>query len=144
VCAAEDDAAAWVSEHAGAGAVRGRAALGSSDWATSVRLDTDSGASFFVKTSSRDADMFTGEAWGLRAMGATATLRVPHVLHSGALPSGRGSFIVMEHLQLRGSADQAVLGRQLALMHAVRLLCATCMCSADAACWGPPGATTVQ
>jgi hypothetical protein len=31
----------------------------------------------------------------------------------------------MEHLQLRGSADQAVLGRQLALMHAVRLLFAT-------------------
>jgi hypothetical protein len=49
---------------------------------------------------------------------ATRTLRVPDVLHYGALPARpSGSFIVMEHLELGGRADQAELGRQLALMH---------------------------
>jgi hypothetical protein len=45
---------------------------------------------------------------------ATNTIRVPEVFHYGALPSppgggglrGAGSFIVMEHLDLRGRCDQ--------------------------------------
>ena len=72
-----------------------------------------------MKTSRRGAAMFEGEAWGLRAMAATSTLRVPRPLHTGALATG-GSFLVMEHLPLGACTDQAALGRRLALMHAVR------------------------
>ena len=72
--------------------------------------------------------MFEGEALGLKAMHATHTLRVPEVFYYGDLSSasrppsgsalrGGGSFIVMEHLNMRGSADPAKLGKQLALMH---------------------------
>ena len=67
--------------------------------------------------------MFVGEAWGLRAMHHTQTLITPRVLHAGALAAD-GSFIVMEHLQLGAGADQAALGRQLALMHSVRAMAA--------------------
>ena len=60
--------------------------------------------------------MFEGEVWGLRAMHATATLRVPRPLHAGPLAApGGGSFLVMEHLELGALADQSGLGRQLAL-----------------------------
>jgi hypothetical protein len=47
------------------------------------------------------------------------------VLHTAALRHAPGSFILMEHLQLGACADQAALGRQLALMHSVRQ-CAWC------------------
>jgi fructosamine-3-kinase len=62
--------------------------------------------------------MFTGEAWGLRAMHHTQTLVTPRVLHAGA--AAEGSFVVMDHLQLGACTDQAALGRQLARMHKVR------------------------
>lgn len=35
----------------------------------------------------------------------------------GPMPNGRGSFIVMESLQLGGGCNMAALGKQLALMH---------------------------
>ena len=114
---------AWLEEHAGAGTVVRCTPLGGSDWARCSRYDMSrDGASFFVKQSSRGPEMFQGEAWGLRAMGAARALHVPAVLHAGALPNG--SFIAMEHLDLGGAVDQAVLGTQLALMHAVRRGCA--------------------
>ena len=64
--------------------------------------------------------MFAGEAWGLRAMRHTNSLRVPRVLYSGPLVIGDGSFIVLEHFSFSSCSDQAALGRQLARMHAVR------------------------
>ena len=55
-------------------------------------------------------------AAALPALTATQTIRVPEVFHHGDLPSaspgsssGSGSFIVMEHLELRGSCDQGWL-----------------------------------
>jgi fructosamine-3-kinase len=137
--APDDEVADWISTHthAGAGAVRARVNLGGSDWASCARYDTDSGRSFFAKTSARGADMFAGEAAGLRALAHAAALRVPAVLHTGALTRGDGgSCIIMTHLDLRGSTDQALLGRQLARMHAVRhvmlplllLLCVRVLC----------------
>lgn len=60
---------------------------------------------------------------------ATHTLRVPEVFHVGPMPNGRGSFIVMEALNMSGSCSMAELGRQLARMHlaepAVRLQAAS-------------------
>jgi hypothetical protein len=47
----------------------------------------------------------------------TGSVRVPKVHHVGMNPDGRGSFIVMEYLQLGGSVSQAALGRALAQMH---------------------------
>lgn len=47
----------------------------------------------------------------------TGAVRVPHVHAYGAFPGGRGSFIIMEALDLRGSPDQAALGRAMAHMH---------------------------
>lgn len=56
---------------------------------------------------------------------ATKTVRIPEVFHYGELPGppsggalrGNGSFIIMENLNMRGAADPAELGKQLALMH---------------------------
>ncbi len=47
----------------------------------------------------------------------TQTLRVPKVHHVGAMPNGRGSFIIMEHMDFSGSPGQEELGRRLAQMH---------------------------
>eukprot|EP00929_Paragymnodinium_shiwhaense_P054987 TRINITY_DN27576_c0_g1_i4.p1 TRINITY_DN27576_c0_g1~~TRINITY_DN27576_c0_g1_i4.p1 ORF type:complete len:238 (-),score=33.13 TRINITY_DN27576_c0_g1_i4:321-1034(-) len=61
--------------------------------------------------------MFEGEALGLQALGASATVAVPKVLHWGDETDGRGSFIVMEHLQLGGGMDMREFGRAMAQMH---------------------------
>lgn len=53
-----------------------------------------------------------------RNLADTRTVRVPEVFHVGALPHGRGAFVVMEHLDLQGGGpDQAALGRAVARMH---------------------------
>ena len=89
-------------------------------------LTTASGARYFVKTSqSRDSTMFATEAAGLNALAdaaGTGGLLVPRVLHTG--DAGRGSFIVMEHLDLGGGGGgggarltQEALGVGLAKMH---------------------------
>ncbi|PNH06027.1 Protein-ribulosamine 3-kinase, chloroplastic, partial [Tetrabaena socialis] len=84
------------------------------------------GRRFFVKTATgRDESMFRGEALGLQAMYDTNTIRIPQVHHYGTLesspgsgPGGRGgSFIVMEHLDIRGGPSMAELGCRLARMH---------------------------
>lgn len=94
---------------------------GSSGWASfsqlSARRPDGSDVKLFVKTAGRSAkEMFEGEALGLQAMHATKTIRVPAVEHYGDAPSG-GSFMIMEYLDLRGSADPTELGRQMARMH---------------------------
>jgi protein-ribulosamine 3-kinase len=101
--------------------ITGQKFMGGSNWSSAYVYQTSSGQSFFVKTASgRSAsEMFEGEALGLRAMGATRTVRIPEVFHYGELPGrgNNGSFIVMEYLYMKGAVDPSELGRQLALMH---------------------------
>eukprot|EP00877_Chromochloris_zofingiensis_P005149 jgi/Chrzof1/14635/Cz09g10080.t1 len=114
-----DPAANWIADNLETGHVVSQSSMGSSDWASTYVYQTDKGASYFVKVAlgGRDDSMFKGEALGLQAMYDTNTIRVPKVFHVGPMPNGRGSFIIMEHLNLGGSCNQAELGRQLALMH---------------------------
>mmetsp|Transcript_28447 Transcript_28447/g.111528 ORF Transcript_28447/g.111528 Transcript_28447/m.111528 type:complete len:311 (-) Transcript_28447:225-1157(-) len=108
----------WIEDNAGFGKVTSFSGGGGSGWASSSIVDTESGNRLFVKTSKRPSEaMFTGEAEGLRAMHATNTVTVPEVYHYGDLKEADGSFIIMEHLEMRGSYSQAELGKQLAMMH---------------------------
>lgn len=63
-----DPAASWISDNLGTGAVVKSKVHGASGWASSSVLETETGARYFVKTSSRDGSMFAGEALGLQAM----------------------------------------------------------------------------
>jgi fructosamine-3-kinase len=73
---------------------------------------------FFAKTNDRSQlDNFIAEADGLTAL-AAAGARVPSPLCHGE--TGTQAFLVLEHLELRGSGDHAALGRALAAVHAVR------------------------
>lgn len=111
----------------GRGAVKkSGGSLGGSGWASTGKWVTDD-SEFFVKQSSKaNAAMFAGEAAGLTAMrlAAEATavdgapaLRIPEVFHSGDYDDGRGSFIVMEFLEMGRGGDMADFGRALARMH---------------------------
>jgi protein-ribulosamine 3-kinase len=76
------------------------------------------GRSFFAKINDRSQlDNFVAEADGLTALGA-AGARVPAPLCHGE--AGTQAFLVLEHLELRGSGDYAALGRTLAAVHSVR------------------------
>ena len=72
--------------------------------------------SFFIKTN-RPAclAMFEAEADGLRALAATATIRVPEPVATGA--DEAAAFLVLERLDLGGRGDEARLGEQLAALH---------------------------
>ncbi len=71
---------------------------------------------YFLKTAVASwRAMFEAEAEGLRALAATQTLRVAQPLCAGVYAGS--SFIVLEYLTLRGSANQRVLGEQLAMLH---------------------------
>ena len=73
---------------------------------------------YFVKTnSSGRQDMFEAEAQGLQALAASDTLKVPTPVCYG--DDQQKSYIVMEYLEMSGSANQAALGEQLAAMHKV-------------------------
>ena len=76
----------------------------------------DGARRYFVKTNRADRlPMFDAEAAALRALTATHSVRVPRPLCSGT--AARQAFLVMEHLDLRGRGDAALLGVQLAQMH---------------------------
>ena len=126
--------ARWASD-AGFGTVTSSKPAGSSGWASFRRVEvsdppergTDA-TSFFVKSSGRSAaEMFEGEALGLRAMfersraggiGGEDSLRIPEVFHWGDYGGGSaGSFLVMEYLELAGRSDDGALGRAMARMH---------------------------
>eukprot|EP00899_Mesostigma_viride_P019637 jgi/Mesvir1/27675/Mv07395-RA.1 len=109
----------WVEANLPFGKVVATRPQGSSGWASFTRYETEKGPGLFVKSARGESsfEMFKGEAESLRALGHSKTLRLPEVFHYGAFPAGSGSFIVMEYLEFGGSADQASLGRQLALMH---------------------------
>jgi len=85
-----------------------------------VRLDVDRGRSFFLKwNASAPPRLFDAEADGLRALGATKTLRVPTPLARGG-GSGSPAWFLMEHIAPGSPAKdyEERLGRGLARLHA--------------------------
>lgn len=74
---------------------------------------------YFVKLNRADGlAMFEAEAQGLSEMAATDTIRVPLPVCSGV--AGGRAFLVLEHLDLSGRPDAALLGQQLAALHRVQ------------------------
>ncbi len=81
-------------------------------------LTDKNGQQYFVKTNQPgQLAMFEAEAHGLRALASSHTLRVPETVCFGENPAQ--SYIVLEYLDMCGSADQRLLGEQLAAMHRV-------------------------
>jgi fructosamine-3-kinase len=79
---------------------------------------TDNGLSYFIKTNNAGyAYMFEAEAEALREMAASKTVRVPEPVCYGEY--GDQCYVVMEYLELGGSADMVSFGRKLAEMHRV-------------------------
>jgi protein-ribulosamine 3-kinase len=73
------------------------------------------GRRYFAKVNDRtQLDNFAAEADGLSAL-AAAGARVPAPLCRGQ--AGQDSFLVLEHLDMRGSGDYAAFGRSLARVH---------------------------
>ncbi len=73
---------------------------------------------YFIKTNDvRYAYMFEAEAEALREMASSATVRVPEPVCYGE--HGKQCYVVMEHLELGGSANMASFGKQFAAMHRV-------------------------
>lgn len=106
--------------------------------ASGVRLDTDSAStisggcintayvltgeqnghrqSFFIKINNASRlTMFEAEAEGLQALIHSHSLRVPNPVCSGT--AGQHAYLLMEHIALSGSGDDAQLGTALATMH---------------------------
>lgn len=82
------------------------------------RLLGSDGRSYFVKINQASrSEMFVAEALGLKQMGATQTIRVPHPICWGM--TEQSSYIVLEWLEFgRPTATAwARMGRQLAAMH---------------------------
>jgi len=117
----------WIEGNLDCGKIVSHKFFGGSDWSSQYVYESEDGSKFFVKLAlGRDVGMFEGEALALRAMYETDTLRIPKVYHYGSLSGGvpgggglraAGSFIIMEHLDLRGRASGRELGRLLARMH---------------------------
>jgi fructosamine-3-kinase len=71
---------------------------------------------YFVKVNQAGClPMFDAEVDALRALAATHSVRVPQPIVSGIV-AGQ-AFLVLEHLELRGGGDAALLGEQLAQLH---------------------------
>lgn len=81
-------------------------------------LTANNGQQYFVKTNRTGRrDMFAAEARGLQEMASSNTIRVPEPVCYG--DDGSHSYIVLEYLDMHGSANQVELGQQLAAMHRV-------------------------
>ena len=79
---------------------------------------TDNDRSYFIKTNhARYASMFEAEAEALGEMASSNTVRVPEPVCYGEY--GNQCYVVMEYLELGGSADMASFGHQFAAMHRV-------------------------
>jgi fructosamine-3-kinase len=79
---------------------------------------SDGGRSYFVKANRAERlPMLEAEADALLALAATRSVRVPQPLGSGT--AAGQAFLVLEHLDLRGSGDATQLGLQLAQLHRV-------------------------
>lgn len=71
---------------------------------------------YFVKTNRQEIlGMFEAEQIGLEEIKRSQSIRVPEVIGCGL--AGEQCFIVMEFLELGGSADEVRFARQLASMH---------------------------
>jgi len=119
----DDELSTWASD-SGYGTVTSSNALGSSGWASFLKVEVSDPdvPSLFVKSciSKPAKEMFEGEAFGLQAMGSTRggdCLRIPRVFHYGDYQKSRGSFIVMEYLNLGSRTDDHSLGCAVARMH---------------------------
>ena len=76
----------------------------------------DGGRTYFVKLNrSSLMEMFEAESRGLEAMASAAAIRVPQPLCLGT--AGDQAYLVMEYIEMAGSPDPALAGRQLAAMH---------------------------
>ncbi|MCF6336443.1 MAG: fructosamine kinase family protein [Gammaproteobacteria bacterium] len=74
---------------------------------------------FFIKTNTADSlSMFEAEAEGLHALINSHSLRVPTPICSGI--AGEDAYLVMEHITLQSTGDDAQLGSRLAAMHQTR------------------------
>jgi fructosamine-3-kinase len=79
---------------------------------------TDDQQSYFIKTNSASYSfMFEAEAEALREMAASKTVRVPEPVCYGEF--GSQCYLVIEYLELAGSANMETFGRQFAAMHKV-------------------------
>lgn len=77
---------------------------------------------YFVKTNRAGClPMFDAEVDALRALAATHSVRVPQPIASGT--TAGQAFLVLEHLDMHGGGDAALLGEQLAQLHRVPQPC---------------------
>lgn len=127
----------WASS-SGYGNIVSSVSAGSSDWSSFHKVTTATGGSFFVKSSScrRLEEMFHGEALALQAMYACSTfengsnnhdnnedssstkLRIPKVYAHGDYSNGsKGSYLIMEYLNIGGRLNDEALGKAVARMH---------------------------
>lgn len=71
---------------------------------------------YFIKLNRRELlDMFEAEAEGLRVIAASESIRVPQPICCGSTVTH--SYLVLEHIALRGSGSTRHAGRQIAQMH---------------------------
>lgn len=80
-----------------------------------VLTGTDASRWFVKLNAAHRRAMFDAEAAGLRAIQASASLRVPTPLCSGA--DATDAWLALEYLDLSAQGDAAELGQQLATMH---------------------------
>lgn len=71
---------------------------------------------YFIKLNRPERlQMFEDEADGLDALAAAAAIRTPASLGLGIV--GERAYLALEYIDLTGHADQALAGRQLAILH---------------------------
>ena len=81
------------------------------------RLQTDLGDFFLKRAPRAEGALLTSEAWGLRELAATGTVRVPEVI--GSATEGDAAFLLLEWIDLRPLDEDsgARLGEALAALH---------------------------
>lgn len=89
--------------------------VGSTGWGHAWSLATGRACHFVKIVASAHADMLECEADGLRALGSTATVRVPAISAIGG--AGASNYLALEWLDMTGPPKHAGLGRALAQLH---------------------------
>jgi fructosamine-3-kinase len=84
------------------------------------RLRTDCGDFFLKRAPQAEGELLRSEAWGLRELAATGTVRVPGVV--GCLTEGDTALLVLEWIDLQplDGPSGAQLGETLARLHSTR------------------------